>query len=1058
MGGYLPSTNPNATTRDPFTGQIVPVSSLPAAQGGTAPNPAAKTAAPVVPQTPTGQAPPPFATMTPGNSPAYGTQSPTMFGTGTYTAPLLPINDQAITGAPAQGASTNYGLNSVWDNLNKELAAAPNQGAGMATATLGGPASYQAATGAAAQAQAAQGGYATAAPTALATSGNTIANQAALAHTLDVQANGGGISAADLQLQQGTQQSIAAQLAVLGSQRGATDPALAARAAQDQAAAANATLNGQMGIQRAQETQAAQQAEGAVLGAQGSQAAGINATAAGLQQQTELANAGAAQQSTIANTENAQQTALTNAAAVNAMTGQNLSAVNAANTGNAQLSQAQELANLGYSNQDTLANQQTELANQQLQNQQEAAVLGAQTAIGESNKASSLADQQLQLQQVIAANQVNEQGYASSAGANANLTGAVVGAAGSVLGAGITAAAKGGAAAAGGANGVNGTGLNLFSGTQSVTPGTTNPYYASSDENLKEGISGGNPMLQSFLRSYKDSTSMPSPAIDVNEGARFRNPTTGKAASGGSAGGGGLGSTIGGLLGGAVGIFGGPAGMAAGSAAGSAIGGVVGSGIDPATGGSVATGASPGSGVTVDETGWGQMPGMAMSDERQKTKLKDADGDVTPMLLQKALEDKKITSEQYKAGMSAWTSKSMDMLQDSDTQYAMDNADPNVSPSHGYVPMYQGDGWDKAPAPSTYNFVPGQLDYPGVQGASDRQAFQRSAGAPPFVQPSAAPAPHWRVAMGPAQDIQPAHPWQVSMGAPQIDASPGAALSDESEKDAVTSGNRGMQAFLSQANAQTGAQNSSGAQSNSFMQTGAPPSSQVDTQLPQAGAPPPFMQGADGVGYGMPGASQGGTVDGGGITNYGGYTGATMGNTGGVGRPPWEAQMQPADSATMQSLAMAHPQSMPTASSVVPTSINGMPASQLPPFAINPATTQVASNFGGAGVPFALSDEDEKVKTGNGGDVQTMLDHLSAYKYRYKDPSAPGAMPGQRLGVMAQDLEKSPLGDQFVRQTPQGKMVDYGSMAGTQLAASAMLNERLDRHEAMLKSLMGAGR
>ena len=32
---------------------------------------------------------------------------------------------------------------------------------------------------------------------------------------------------------------------------------------------------------------------------------------------------------------------------------------------------------------------------------------------------------------------------------------------------------------------------------------------------------------------------------------------------------------------------------------------------------------------------------------------------------------------------------------------------------------------------------------------------------------------------------------------------------------------------------------------------------------------------------------------------------------------------------------------------------------------------------------------------------------------RYKDPSAPGAMPGQRLGVMAQDLEKSPLGDQF---------------------------------------------
>lgn len=61
-----------------------------------------------------------------------------------------------------------------------------------------------------------------------------------------------------------------------------------------------------------------------------------------------------------------------------------------------------------------------------------------------------------------------------------------------------------------------------------------------------------------------------------------------------------------------------------------------------------------------------------------------------------------------------------------------------------------------------------------------------------------------------------------------------------------------------------------------------------------------------------------------------------------------------------------------------------------------------------------------------------MLDQLSAFSYRYKNPDAPGAMPGTRLGVMAQDLEKSPLGASFVRTMPDGtKMVDYGQAAGT---------------------------
>src|SRR6185437_6903658 len=203
-----------------------------------------------------------YATQTPGynnnggGAPEYGTQSPSAFGTGQYVAPLFPINDQAITGAPAQGASTDYGLNSVWSNLNAELARAQNQpGAGMVRAATVGPASYQAATGQAALAQAAQGGYATSGPTAISTAGDAQfqAQQAALAHQLATTAAGGGVSAADLQLQRGAEQNIAQQLAVLGSQRGSSNAALAQRSAADQSAATAANLNQQMGLQRAQE-------------------------------------------------------------------------------------------------------------------------------------------------------------------------------------------------------------------------------------------------------------------------------------------------------------------------------------------------------------------------------------------------------------------------------------------------------------------------------------------------------------------------------------------------------------------------------------------------------------------------------------------------------------------------------------------------------------------------------------------------------------------------------------------------------------------------------------
>ena len=75
--------------------------------------------------------------------------------------------------------------------------------------------------------------------------------------------------------------------------------------------------------------------------------------------------------------------------------------------------------------------------------------------------------------------------------------------------------------------------------------------------------------------------------------------------------------------------------------------------------------------------------------------------------------------------------------------------------------------------------------------------------------------------------------------------------------------------------------------------------------------------------------------------------------------------------------------------------------------------------------------------------VQDFLDSLKAYSYEYKKPDSPGARHGEMLGVMAQDLEKTTLGKQFVRDTPHGKLVDMGQGLAAILASQAYLNDRV---------------
>ena len=80
--------------------------------------------------------------------------------------------------------------------------------------------------------------------------------------------------------------------------------------------------------------------------------------------------------------------------------------------------------------------------------------------------------------------------------------------------------------------------------------------------------------------------------------------------------------------------------------------------------------------------------------------------------------------------------------------------------------------------------------------------------------------------------------------------------------------------------------------------------------------------------------------------------------------------------------------------------------------------------------------------------VQDFLDSLHAYSYEYKKPDSPGARHGEMLGIMAQDLEKTTLGKQFVRDTPAGKLVDMGQGLAAILASQSYLNSRMKRLEA----------
>lgn len=109
------------------------------------------------------------------------------------------------------------------------------------------------------------------------------------------------------------------------------------------------------------------------------------------------------------------------------------------------------------------------------------------------------------------------------------------------------------------------------------------------------------------------------------------------------------------------------------------------------------------------------------------------------------------------------------------------------------------------------------------------------------------------------------------------------------------------------------------------------------------------------------------------------------------------------------------------------------------------------SGLGGlaTGLGAIFSDEDLKENvTEPKKKLGEFLSNVGAHEYEYKDKKMG---KGKFVSPMAQELEKSELGEGMVEETPKGKAVNYQRGLGLILASQGYLNDRLDELESALK-------
>lgn len=97
----------------------------------------------------------------------------------------------------------------------------------------------------------------------------------------------------------------------------------------------------------------------------------------------------------------------------------------------------------------------------------------------------------------------------------------------------------------------------------------------------------------------------------------------------------------------------------------------------------------------------------------------------------------------------------------------------------------------------------------------------------------------------------------------------------------------------------------------------------------------------------------------------------------------------------------------------------------------------------GINVIGSLIGSDENMKKdikSNDHKYDDMMSKLKGYEFKYKDEKHG---EGDRVGIMAQDLEKSEIGKKLVKDTPEGKQIDVKNALGAIMASQARLAQRL---------------
>lgn len=99
----------------------------------------------------------------------------------------------------------------------------------------------------------------------------------------------------------------------------------------------------------------------------------------------------------------------------------------------------------------------------------------------------------------------------------------------------------------------------------------------------------------------------------------------------------------------------------------------------------------------------------------------------------------------------------------------------------------------------------------------------------------------------------------------------------------------------------------------------------------------------------------------------------------------------------------------------------------------------------GAAALFAMSDEGSKrdIKPQSASAVEAFLRSVDPKSFSYKG-DGPGTAPGPRVGVIAQDIDDTKLGQSFVVPTEHGKMLDAGQAVGPLLVIAKHLNDKIE--------------